>query len=160
MKFIAMLGIFASFFAPMTFASSSLQTKASVHLDVFKTASCGCCKKWISHLTQSGVSVASQDLPYLDVLKRDAGIAPAYRSCHTAFSSEGYVFEGHVPARYIDAFLASAPENAIGLSVPGMPAGSPGMEMGDRFTPYNIMLLHTDGTASVFAHIASYEDQF
>ncbi|WP_414828261.1 DUF411 domain-containing protein [Alteromonas sp. H39] len=159
MKLLCILGLAATLFTSVSFASSA-QVNTAVHLDVFKTATCGCCKKWISHLKQSEIAVASQDLPYLDVLKRDAGIAPAYRSCHTAFSKDGFVFEGHVPARYIKTFLASPPAGALGLSVPGMPAGSPGMEMGDRFTPYNIMLLNEDGSASVFAHIASYEEQF
>lgn len=160
MKLLLVIGLVVSFLAPVAMASSSPQANATLHLDVFKTATCGCCKKWISHLEESGISVASQDLPYLDVLKRDAGIAPAYRSCHTAFSKNGYVFEGHVPARYINAFLASPPDNALGLSVPGMPAGSPGMEMGQRFTPYHILVLNKDGSTSIFASVATYEEQF
>ena len=160
MKLLVILGITVCFLSSFAFASSQPETGTSVHLDVYKTATCGCCKKWISHLKQSDISVASQDLPYLDVLKRDAGIAPAYRSCHTAFSVDGFAIEGHVPARFIHAFLASPPEDAIGLSVPGMPAGSPGMEMGDRFSPYKILLLKRDGSVSVFASVETYEEQF
>ena len=75
----------------------------------------------------------------LDGIKLEAGISPAARSCHTAISTDGYVFEGHIPSRYIRQFLAAPPEGARGLVVPGMPVGSPGMEMGDRFDPYDIL---------------------
>ena len=70
------------------------------------------------------------------------------------------MFEGHVPARYVQQFLEEKPEGAIGLSVPGMPVGSPGMEVGDRFSPYEVLLLKADGSHSVFATINSYEEQF
>jgi len=64
-----------------------------------------------------------------------------------------YVFEGHVPARYVEAFLANPPEGAIGLSVPGMPVGSPGMEVGDRQDYYQVLLLKADGSSSIYAHV-------
>ena len=93
-------------------------------------------------------------------IKEDRGIAPNYRSCHTAESNDGYVFEGHVPAKYIKQFLADVPKDSIGLSVPAMPVGTPGMEVDDRFMPYQILLLKEDGSSSVYAEIASYEEQF
>ena len=80
---------------------------------------------------------------------------PKWQSCHTAVTKGGYVFEGHIPAKYIEQFLASPPEGALGLAVPGMPLGSPGMEMGGRFTPYDIVLMNKDGSSSVFAHVPS-----
>jgi len=75
-------------------------------------------------------------------------------------TKEGYVFEGHVPAKFIKQFMASPPANALGLAAPGMPMGSPGMEMGDRFSPYNIILMKKDGTSEVFASIANAAEQY
>jgi hypothetical protein len=65
-----------------------------------------------------------------------------------------------VPAKYIKQYLDNAPEGTIGLAVPAMPVGTPGMEMGDRFMPYQILLLNTDGTSSIYAEVASYDEQF
>ncbi|MEH6492482.1 DUF411 domain-containing protein [Halopseudomonas sp.] len=128
-------------------------------LQVFKSPTCGCCEGWIEHADQAGFSTEAQHPADLAGLKTEYGIAPQYRSCHTAVSADGYVFEGHVPARYVQAFLAEPPEQAIGLAVPGMPVGSPGMEMGDDFMPYAVMLLKRDGGAEVYAQIDSPADQ-
>ncbi|QQD20136.1 hypothetical protein I6N98_09805 [Spongiibacter nanhainus] len=95
----------------------------------------------------------------LNRIKNDYGITPEFQSCHTAVSSDGYVFEGHIPARFVQQFLENPPDDAIGLSVPGMPAGSPGMEMGDRFTAYKVWLLKKDGSADVFASVNSRDQQ-
>jgi len=81
------------------------------------------------------------------------------RSCHTAVSKQGYVFEGHVPARYIQRFLSNPVKGAIGLAVPALPVGSPGMELGDKFTPYEILLLKQDGGTEVFAVIENAAQQ-
>jgi hypothetical protein len=88
-------------------------------------------------------------------VKHDLGVLPEWQSCHTAVTKEGFVFEGHVPAKFIEQFLAAPPEGALGLAVPGMPLGSPGMEMGDRFTPYDIVQMNKDGSSRVFAHVDS-----
>ena len=95
----------------------------------------------------------------LNGLKQDHGIAPQLQSCHTAITEEGYVFEGHVPVKFVKQFLANPPAGAIGLTVPGMPLGTPGMEMGNRFTPYNVLLIKEDGSAEVYAEISKPEDQ-
>ena len=95
------------------------------------------------------------DLDSLSEIKADFGIEGKYRSCHTGnvVTEKGsFVFEGHIPAKHIKAFLASPPENAIGLSVPGMPIGSPGMEVGDRKDYYQVLVMYKDGSSSVFAH--------
>lgn len=126
---------------------------------VYKQASCGCCKEWISHLQAAGFESIARDTGDMTAIKAQYQIAPQYQSCHTAVSSQGYVFEGHVPARYIQAFLANPPTDAIGLAVPGMPLGSPGMEVGDKFTPYDILLLKKDGSSDVFAHIDNATQQ-
>lgn len=127
---------------------------AALTLTVYKTPSCGCCKKWVSHLEQQGVVAQTRDYDDLSDIKARYGIAPQYYSCHTAVSEQGYAFEGHIPAKYILQFLAESHPDAIGLSVPAMPLGSPGMEVEGRFMPYDILLLHKDGSASVYAHIS------
>ena len=72
---------------------------------------------------------------------------------HTTVSSNGFVFEGHIPSKYIEKFLSEDHPNAIGLTVPGMPLGSPGMDFGDRFMPYDVLILFKDGTSKVYAEI-------
>ena len=83
-----------------------------------------------------------------------------YQSCHTAVSQSGYVFEGHVPAKFIQQFLQNPPKNALGLAVPAMPLGAPGMEMGDRFLPYRIMLLNQNGSATLYATVNNAKEQY
>ncbi|AUD80056.1 hypothetical protein CW740_05995 [Kangiella profundi] len=95
----------------------------------------------------------------LNRIKADHGIAPKYQSCHTAVTSDGYVFEGHIPAHFVQQFLENPSEGSIGLSVPGMPVGSPGMEMGNKFMPYQVWLLKNDGSAEVFASVNSRDQQ-
>ena len=133
----------------------------NLNLDVYKSPTCGCCKTWMSHIQQSDIAVQGHDTDGLSQLKFDKGIRPQYQSCHTAISPEGYVFEGHVPAKFIHQFLAQEhSKDVIGLSVPAMPVGSPGMEMGDKFMPYQVLLLKSDGSALVYASLNSYEEQF
>ena len=128
-------------------------------LTVLKSPTCGCCVKWMEHLHDNGFSTAVEEPENLEQQKAQLGIGPRYRSCHTAVSAQGFVFEGHVPSKFIHAFLAAPPEGSIGLSVPGMPVGSPGMEVGERFMPYQILLLQTDGSTEIFAEINSALDQ-
>ena len=81
------------------------------------------------------------------------GTYPGGVSCHTTVSTNGFIFEGHIPAKYITQFLSEDHPNAIGLSVPGMPLGSPGMEFDNRFTPYDVLILYKDGSNKVFAEV-------
>jgi len=129
-------------------------------LQVYKNPSCGCCEKWVAHINTAGFQTKVHNRADLSGLKQKKGIAPRYRSCHTAISQNGYVFEGHVPAKFIKKFLLDQPENALGLSVPAMPAGTPGMEMGNRFMPYQVLLLKKDGTSEVYAFVKSSKEQF
>ncbi len=128
-------------------------------LDVYKSPTCGCCSLWVDHLEDAGFATVIHQTDDLNQVKLDYGIAPQYQSCHTAVSPEGYVFEGHIPARYIQAFLENPPADAIGLAVPGMPLGSPGMEVGDNFTPYQVWLLRADGTSEIFVSVGNSEQQ-
>ncbi len=129
-------------------------------LAVYKDPNCGCCQKWIKHINEQGLQSKVYDSQSMGQFKQDKGIAPQYRSCHTGVSNEGYVFEGHVPAKFILKFLEEKPRDAIGLSVPAMPIGTPGMEMGDKFMPYHVLLLKADGSNEIYAKIDNYQAQF
>jgi len=124
-----------------------------ISLDVYKSPTCGCCGKWVAHVEASGFEAALHHPTDLNKLKADKGISPRYQSCHTAISQDGYAFEGHIPADVIQRFLANPPSDAIGLAVPGMPVGSPGMEMGNRHDEYDVLLLSKDGSDTVYEHI-------
>lgn len=115
---------------------------------VYKSPTCGCCSKWIDHLEESGFEVAAVDLADLRQVKAMAGIAQEQASCHTARVGD-YVIEGHVPAGDIRRLLREQPL-ARGLTVPGMPLGSPGMEAPNP-QPYQVLLIGQDGGTSVFA---------
>jgi len=137
-------------------AGSALsQSLSDATLNVFKDENCGCCVGWIDHMQEAGFASKINHPRDLNGVKEELGVLPKWQSCHTAVTKGGYVFEGHIPAKYIEQFLASPPEGALGLAVPGMPLGSPGMEMGGRFTPYDIVLMNKDGSSSVFAHVPS-----
>ena len=130
---------------------SSSQNKFS--LLVHKTPTCGCCKKWVKHLEDNSFSMMIKDHQNLKKIKTQYSIKPKYQSCHTAVSKEGYIFEGHIPSKFIKNFLEDPEPNAIGLSVPGMPLGSPGMEVEGRFMPYDVLVLYKDGSSKVYAEI-------
>lgn len=119
-------------------------------LQVWKDPSCGCCKDWIAYMERDGFQVQLFDSGNTAVRKR-LGLPMAYASCHTALIG-GYVVEGHVNAREVRRLLAEKPK-AIGLSVPGMPVGSPGMdgpEYGGRRDPYDVVLVLADGSSHVY----------
>ena len=122
-------------------------------LVVHKTPTCGCCKKWMKHLEENDFNLSSKDHQNLNDIKDMHNIEPKYRSCHTAVSSDGFIFEGHIPSKYIKQFLSENHDDAIGLSVPGMPLGSPGMEFDNRFMPYDVLILYKDGTSKVYAQV-------
>ena len=126
-----------------------------ISLDVYKSRTCGCCEQWVEHVETSGIETVVHHPANLNKLKADKGILPRYQSCHTAVSNDGYVFEGHIPAHIIQQFLADPPQNSIGLAVPAMPVGSPGMEMGNRHDDYDVLLLKKDGNAEVYEHIGA-----
>ena len=136
-----------------SFNLESLTTDNSQLLLVHKTATCGCCKQWIKHLEKNGFSISTKDHQSLQDIKESYQIKSEYRSCHTGVSKDGYIFEGHIPSKYITQFLSEEHANAIGLSVPGMPLGSPGMEFEGKFMPYDVLILFKDGTSKVYAEV-------
>lgn len=134
-------------------STSEAPSATKISLDVYKSRSCGCCKKWVSHIEDFDFESEVYHPANLNKIKSDKGIVPRYQSCHTAVSNDGYVFEGHIPGPIIQRFLAAPPKDAIGLAVPGMPVGSPGMEVGDRRDEYDVLLLSKDGSHTVYEHV-------
>ncbi|MEN3277950.1 MAG: hypothetical protein V7631_3740 [Massilia sp.] len=124
-----------------------LAAAAQPVIEVYKTASCGCCKGWVKHLEDNGFAVKAHDVPDPASYRARFGIPHALGSCHSARVG-GYGIEGHVPAAEIKRLLAEKPK-AAGLAVPAMPLGSPGME-GPRSDPYDVLLVNKDGKTSVY----------
>ena len=118
---------------------------------VYKTPTCGCCDYWVDHVRDAGFTVTAHDISHaeLNQKKREGGLGYGMASCHTAFI-EGYTIEGHVPAAEIRRLLEQQPDVA-GLTVPGMPIGSPGMEQGDRQDAYEVLSFQRDGRTEIFA---------
>jgi hypothetical protein len=119
-------------------------------VEVWKSPTCGCCKDWVAHLEAHGFQVAVHDDGNTSARQR-LGVGMEYASCHTALV-EGYAIEGHVPAREIRRLLAERPK-AVGLAVPRMPVGSPGMDgpaYGGRRDPYDVLLLLSGGDSRVY----------
>ncbi len=137
-------------FAAATLASFGGAASALTEpvVDVYKSESCGCCGKWVDHLRANGFSVRAHDVPDPAVYRARFGVPDALGSCHTARIS-GYAIEGHVPAREVKRLLAERPA-ALGLAVPGMPLGSPGMEA-PRREPYEVLLIDRLGRTTVYA---------
>jgi hypothetical protein len=121
---------------------------ATQQITVYKTPTCGCCGVWVNHLKEAGFQVVVKEVPSTAEYQTRYGVPEKLRSCHTA-TVEEYFIEGHVPASEIQRLLKERPK-AKGLTVPGMPIGSPGMEVGDRRDKYSVILLQADGKASVY----------
>ena len=109
-----------------------------------KSPYCGCCTAWTKHMQEEGFSVEEKLHDNMNDIKKELGISPQLASCHTA-EINGYIFEGHIPAKDIKAFLANPPKGAKGLAVPGMPIGSPCMENGAQKQAYTVYAFNQDG---------------
>lgn len=122
-----------------------------VRFTVYKTPTCGCCRSWVTHARSvfTDADIKTLDMDDLSEVKARLGIPASLQSCHTVVTGP-YVFEGHVPADLIKRFLVERPK-ALGLAVPGMPAGSPGMEMGGYKDPYDVLLFDKSGKTRVYA---------
>lgn len=132
-------------------AGQNSQAAEPRSITVYKTPSCGCCKNWVTHLEQGGFKPTIEEFEDLTPIRARFGIPTHLAACHTGFI-QGYVIEGHVPASDIAQLLKTKPR-ALGLVVPGMPPGSPGMEVpGGNKEPYNTLLLvDRSGKTRVFA---------
>lgn len=126
-----------------------LAAQAAERIDVFKTSGCACCIGWMKVLEAAGYAVVGKNVAMGDLMqmKLRAGFTIEQTSCHTA-TIGGYTIEGHVPVREIARLLRERPA-AIGLSVPGMPAGSPGMDYGERET-YSVLLVRQGGASDIY----------
>ena len=121
---------------------------APAPMTVYKSPSCGCCAKWVAHAKAAGFAVTVKDTDDVEAVKREIGVPSALWSCHTALVG-GYAIEGHVPADVMRRLLAEKPKG-MGLAVPGMPVGSPGMEGLPR-ERYDVVLFERTGATKVFA---------
>lgn len=140
--------LFAAVAAP--FARRSFAAAKANAIEVWTGPSCGCCKEWVKHLEANGFDVTSHEGGNSEARQR-LGMPARYGSCHTA-EIDGYAVEGHVPAADIRRLVDEGPD-ALGISVPAMPRGSPGMDgpaYGDVRDPYDVLLIDRDGNATVF----------
>jgi hypothetical protein len=126
----------------------SQQSSSAAQIVVYKSPTCGCCEAWVSHLKQNGFKVSVQDRLDMDPIKREMGVPVELQSCHTAQVGD-YVIEGHVPATDIVRLLKEQLP-VRGLTAPGMPQGSPGME-GPVSEPYDVLAFQPDGRTAVYA---------
>lgn len=130
------------------FSITAVQAAESMTIDVHRDANCGCCKKWISHLEANGFKVIDHVESDMASVKQKLGVAPRLASCHTAVIGGKFV-EGHVPAAQVVEL--SKRNDLVGIAVPGMPAGSPGMEVGGEQDAYQVIGLSNTGTEEVVA---------
>jgi len=129
-------------------------------ITVNRSAQCGCCKKWIDHVVKHNFAVTDNVTNEMAQIKKQLGLPPRLASCHTAVI-EGYVIEGHVPAQDIMRLIKEKPDNIAGLSVPGMPMGTPGMEAHPgveygRKDNFDVVAYDKDGNASVYNAYKDY----
>lgn len=130
----------------------TLAAAAKPQVQVWKTPTCGCCQAWVEHMQREGFTVKTFDVEDTSPIRKNAGMPEALGSCHTAVVNR-MVLEGHVPAREVRRLLAETVafrNKVIGLSVPAMPVGSPGMEQGNRRDPYSVLLVFKDGTSRAY----------
>lgn len=141
-RFLRLSVLGALFALPLSYAA------AATTIDVHRDANCGCCKKWIAHLEQNGFKVIDHVETDMSAVKQQLGVAPRLASCHTAVI-DGKFVEGHVPAEQIRALAKR--DDLLGIAVPGMPAGSPGMEVNGVNHAYQVIGLTKDGADKVIA---------
>ena len=144
----ALIGILAA--TPLAVLPHTASAKTLPKLAVYRNPGCGCCESWVKHMRAAGFEVTIEDDPDLDARRASLKIPAELASCHIALT-DGYAFEGHIPAPDILKFLNEQPAGAIGLVVPGMPAGSPGMGPEGSGGPYDVLLLVANAAPTVYA---------
>lgn len=133
-------------------SAEPVQMSLALTAQVWKTPTCGCCTAWVEHLQREGFTVKVNDVPSTGTVRTKLGIPDDMGSCHTALIGS-FAVEGHVPAREIKRLLKEPPafgKEVVGLSVPGMPIGSPGMEMDAKRDKYDVMLVLKNGQHRVY----------
>jgi hypothetical protein len=142
----------------LLFVSIGIRAETSakpIDITVNRSPSCSCCGRWVEHLKQNGFAVQDNVTEGVQAIKDKYGITPELASCHTAIV-EGYAVEGHVPAADIQAMLKAKPK-IVGLSVPAMPVGTPGMEMGTKKDAYDVISFDNQKNAQIFKHYEGAE---
>lgn len=119
-------------------------------IEMYKDPNCGCCGLWAKNMQENGLKVNTQNVSDIVKVKNKLNVPEELSSCHTA-KIDGYVIEGHVPADEIKALLEKKPNNVIGIAVPGMPLGSPGMEYNNMNDTYDVIAFYKDGSQKVWA---------
>jgi hypothetical protein len=143
------LGLCAAVLVPPAL-SAQQQGAPKIPISVWKTRTCGCCTLWVDHMRANGFDVKVEDVDDVGPLKRKLGVAPGLSSCHTAQAGR-YVIEGHVPADVVRRLLKERPTTVVGIAVPGMPIGSPGMEVpGGGRQPYAVLTFDKAGQTTVY----------
>jgi hypothetical protein len=135
--------------APVSPASVVQAPPREGDMIVYKSPTCGCCDGWVDHIRAAGFTVIERDTSDVGAVKDRLGVLPSLGSCHTAIVA-GYVVEGHVPADDVIRLLEERPA-IVGIAVPGMPAGSPGMESARPFVPYDVIAFDKNGRTNVFS---------
>ncbi len=133
--------------ASLFLISSFAHAADPLSIDVYRDPNCGCCEAWIVHLEENGFAVTDHLETDMVGVKIGLGVTPELASCHTAVIGDQFI-EGHVPAA--DILAARNRPDVLGLAVPGMPIGSPGMEMGSRRDPFDVIAVDAKGEAAVF----------
>jgi len=136
----------------LAWADEEKKPPSSLEIAVYRSPTCGCCGKWIQHLKKNNFVVKDYVTNDMDLIKRKYGVTDVMQSCHTALVN-GYVVEGHVPAADILKMINDKPD-IVGISVPGMPVGTPGMDMGGRKDPYQVVSFDKEQNYQV---VNSYE---
>ena len=124
-------------------------------MTVYRSPSCGCCGVWVDHAKKHGFKIEDIKTEEMEAIKQQHNVPAELASCHTTII-DGYVMEGHIPADDIKRFLAEKPDDLIGLAVPGMPIGTPGMEARDIKQPFQVLAFNDKGEVEVFKEYQSY----
>ena len=140
--------LFRIFLSLALLSASGAFAQGAARVEVYKNAACSCCGGWVDHLRENGFAVSTHDIDDVPANREKLGMPEKLGSCHTA-TVNGYVIEGHVPASDIQRLLKEKPK-ALGLAVPSMPAGSPGMDSANPVN-YDTLLVERDGSTSIFA---------
>ena len=128
--------------------------QAPAEMTVYRSPTCSCCGKWIDHMKKHGFIIKDIKSDEMDKIKRKLGVPKELESCHTA-EVDGRLVEGHVPAGDVKKMLQTK-SKILGLAAPGMPAGSPGMEMGGKKDKFSVIAFDKDGNADVFGEYSNY----
>ncbi|MEO1340077.1 MAG: DUF411 domain-containing protein [Cyanobacteria bacterium J06635_13] len=127
----------------------------TTEMTVYRSPSCGCCGVWVDHAKKHGFKIEDIKTEEMEAIKQQHNVPAELASCHTTII-DGYVMEGHIPADDIKRFLAQKPDDLVGLAVPGMPIGTPGMEARDIKQPFQVLAFNDKGEVEVFKEYQSY----